>query len=70
MSIGGADIITAFRELDLVDQYRVYVHPVLIGRGKRLFPDTDAGADLRLIDTHRFGNDVVLLHYAQASAVS
>jgi dihydrofolate reductase len=63
--IGGADIITAFRERDLVDEYRIFVHPVLIGRGKRLFPDTDAPADLRLIDTHRFGNGVVLLTYAR-----
>jgi dihydrofolate reductase len=66
VSVGGADLITAFRELDLIDEYRVYVHPVLIGRGKRLFPDTDAAADLRLLDTRLFGNGVVLLHYGRA----
>ncbi len=63
--IGGADIITAFRERDLVDEYRVFVHPVLIGRGKRLFPDSDHPADLRLVDTRRFGNGVVLLNYVR-----
>jgi dihydrofolate reductase len=68
--IGGADVITAFRELDLVDDYRVYVHPVLIGRGKRLFPDTDAAADLRLVDTRIFGNGVVRLHYLRASSTA
>ena len=68
--IGGADVITAFRELDLVDDYRVYVHPVLIGRGKRLFPDTDAAADLRLVDIRTFGNGVVRLHYLRASSTA
>jgi dihydrofolate reductase len=68
--VGGADMITAFREHDLIDEYRVFVHPVLIGRGKRLFPDSDAAADLRLVDTHRFGNGVVLLRYARASSTA
>jgi dihydrofolate reductase len=68
--VGGADLITEFRERDLVDEYRVFGHPVLIGRGKRLFPQVDAGADLRLVDTHRFGNGVVLLHYLRAGSTA
>jgi dihydrofolate reductase len=70
VAVGGAGLITAFRERDLVDEYRVYVHPVLIGRGTRLFPDSDAGSDLRLVDSHVFGNGVVLLHYARASSTA
>jgi dihydrofolate reductase len=68
VTIGGADLITEFRERDLVDEYRIYVHPVLIGRGKRLFPDIDAKADLRLLESRVFGNGVVLLHYARAGS--
>jgi hypothetical protein len=37
------------------------VHPVLIGRGKRLFGDADAETDLELLESRAFGNDVVLL---------
>ena len=70
VTVGGADLIAAFRALDLVDEYRVYVHPVLIGRGKRLFPDSDAADDLRLVQSRTFGNGVVLLHYARASSTA
>ncbi len=48
----------------LVDEIHLCVHPVLIGRGKPLFPDTDALTPLRLIESRTFGNGVVLLRYA------
>jgi dihydrofolate reductase len=68
--VGGAEMITAFREHDLVDEYRVYVHPVLIGRGNRLFPDSDATADLELAESRTFGNGVVLLRYVRARSTA
>lgn len=37
LALGGADLVTTFRQHDLVDEYRLHVHPVLIGRGKPLF---------------------------------
>ena len=40
LGLGGADLAAAFLRHDLVDELRVYVHPVLIGRGKPLFPHT------------------------------
>jgi dihydrofolate reductase len=66
LALGGADIAAAFRERDLIDEYRVYVHPVLIGRGRPLFQPTDARSDLRLVETHAFANGVVLLRYERA----
>jgi dihydrofolate reductase len=63
LSLGGSDIAVAFREHDLIDEYRIFVHPVLIGRGKPLFQETDAHSDLRLVETKRFGNGVVMLRY-------
>jgi dihydrofolate reductase len=66
MALGGAELGAAFRALDLIDEYRIYVHPVLIGKGKPLFQEAEAVSDLRLLETHGFGNGVVLLHYARA----
>jgi dihydrofolate reductase len=64
MALSGADLAMAFRRLGLIDEYRIYVHPVLIGRGKALFQPADAADDLRLLETRTFGNGVVLLRYA------
>ena len=66
LALGGADLAAAFMRHDLIDEYRLYVHPVLIGRGKPLFRPSDAKTDLRLAETRAFGNGVVLLHYRRA----
>ncbi|SCK55418.1 Dihydrofolate reductase [Streptomyces sp. WMMB 714] len=63
MALGGASLAAAFREQDLIDEYRLYVHPVLLGRGRPLFHATDASAGLRLAGTRTFGNGVVLLRH-------
>lgn len=63
LALGGADLAAAFRRLDLIDEYHLYVHPVLVGRGKPLFADSDAITDLKLVETKTFGNGVVLLRY-------
>ncbi|WP_326768550.1 dihydrofolate reductase family protein [Streptomyces sp. NBC_01591] len=63
LCLGGADLAATFMRLDLVDEYRVYVHPVLIGRGKPLFPASSGRTGLRLAGTREFGNGVVLLRY-------
>ena len=62
--LGGAELAAAFMRHGLLDQLRIYVHPVLIGRGRPLFPPSDVRAGLRLEQTRTFGNGVVLLRYA------
>jgi dihydrofolate reductase len=61
--LGGADLAATFMRHDLIDEYRLYVHPVVIGKGKPLFQPSDATINLRLVESRRFGNGVVLLRY-------
>ena len=62
LSVGGPDLAATFMRLDLIDEYRLYIHPVVIGDGKRLFPP-GVVFGLRLAETKTFGNGVVLLRY-------
>ncbi len=68
LALGGADLAAAFMRHDLIDEYRLYVHPIVIGRGKPLFQPADAKITLRLAETRTFGNGVVLLHYQRPDA--
>jgi dihydrofolate reductase len=65
MVLGGADLAATFMRLDLIDEYRIYVHPLVIGKGRPLFA-SDASVTLRLAETRAFGNGVVLLRYERA----
>jgi dihydrofolate reductase len=61
--IGGAKLAATFSELDLIDEYRLYVQPVLLGQGQPLFSPRDAPRPLQLIETRTFSGGVVLLRY-------
>lgn len=63
--LGGSDIAAAFIRHDLIDEYRIYVHPVIIGRGKPMFQPSDSRLPLRLAETRTFGNGVVMLRYSR-----
>jgi dihydrofolate reductase len=61
--LGGADLAATFMRHDLIDEYRLYVHPIVIGQGKPMFQPSGAKLQLRLAETRTFGNGVVLLRY-------
>ncbi|MFJ8107185.1 dihydrofolate reductase family protein [Streptomyces sp. NPDC096132] len=63
LGLGGADLGATFLHHGLVDELHLCVHPVLIGRGKPLFPRTDTMTHLHLAESRTFGNGVVLLRY-------
>lgn len=64
MTLGGPDLAETFRRHDLIDEYRLFFNPVLLGAGRQVFGTSDAPTDLRLTETRKFGNGVVLLRYA------
>jgi dihydrofolate reductase len=63
---GSASLVDTLRRHDLVDEYRLMVHPIVLGSGKRLFAgDAPVGA-LTLVGTEKAGPDVVIMTYRPA----
>lgn len=60
---GGGKLITTFLNLDLIDEYRLAVHPVIIGKGKPLFHDIADRHKLVLVETKAHASGVTQLHY-------
>jgi dihydrofolate reductase len=63
---GSAQLFNAMLLEDLIDVYRIMLHPVVVGRGKRLFGPESGQTPLRLIDTKRVGKGIVVLEYEPA----
>ncbi len=63
---GSADLVRTLTRHDLVDEFRLMVHPVVVGSGKRLFEDGGGPKAMRLVDTKTFGSGVVVLTYRPA----
>ncbi len=68
--VGGSVLGAEFARHDLIDEYRLYVHPVVIGRGTPALRPSSAKVPLRLVETHIFGSGVVLLRYERASSTA
>ncbi|MGH8926624.1 MAG: dihydrofolate reductase family protein [Acidimicrobiia bacterium] len=64
---GSAELVQTLVEHDLVDELRLMVFPVVLGRGKRLFADTSDKKPMRLIDSQMVGDGVAILTYQRAS---
>jgi dihydrofolate reductase len=62
--VAGPDLAGSLTNLGLVDEYRLYIHPVVLGGGKPFF--TGARPPLRLVGSDPIGADVVRLTYVPA----
>lgn len=67
---GGSDLVNSLMQHDLIDEYRLLVHPVVVGKGKRLFREDSRKKELRLIEARAFGTGVVALTYQPAETRS
>jgi dihydrofolate reductase len=66
VATGSIRLVRALVAAGLVDEFRLFVFPVVVGRGARLFESTDAR--LRLVETRPFRSGAVLLRYATAGS--
>ncbi|HEY0450049.1 dihydrofolate reductase family protein [Actinophytocola sp.] len=62
---GGAGVAAALAELDLIDEYQVVVHPVVLGGGKQLFPLVPRFT-LELVETRVFDGQTVLMRHVRS----
>jgi dihydrofolate reductase len=63
IAIGGATLAAEAAALDLIDEYRLRVYPLLVGGGLPYFPGGERRVDLELVETRTFGSGVVYLRY-------
>jgi dihydrofolate reductase len=64
--VGGAGLIAAFREDNLIDEYVLSVHPVLLGEGLLLFDGVQPREDLEFVGCKTYERGLVQLRYARA----
>jgi dihydrofolate reductase len=58
---GSGQLVQTLTQHQLVDEYRLMIFPVVLGRGKRLFPSGSDRAALRLVETKPAGECVILI---------
>jgi dihydrofolate reductase len=63
MSVGGPNLAATLIPLGLIDEYRLFVHPAVLGAGTPFFPALDQRIGLKLRETRTFGSGVVYLGY-------
>ena len=63
LAVGGAGLASTFIKAGLVDEYRLFVSPVVLGGGTPYFPALDERINLELVETQTFGSRVVYLRY-------
>jgi dihydrofolate reductase len=64
--LGSGELVQALIENEQVDEYRLFVHPLVLGTGKRLFREYPRPLQLRLVDCTPTSTGVLLLTYALA----
>jgi dihydrofolate reductase len=68
LGVGGAELASELIRRDLVDEYRLFVAPVIVGGGTPYFPPLERQLDLRLVETRAFSTPVLYLRYERLPA--
>jgi len=65
---GSGELVQTLMQQDLIDEYRLLLHPIILGSGKRLFREGSTTKNLTLVETKTFSSGVVVLTYQPAGA--
>ena len=60
---GSGSLVSALAPVGMIDEYRIFVAPVVLGSGKALFRDIAKRVPLKLLDTRKFAAGLILLRY-------
>ena len=63
LAVGGAGLASTFMTLGLIDEYRLFISPVILGGGTPYFPPLEERINLELVETRTFGSRVVYVRY-------
>jgi dihydrofolate reductase len=66
--LGSGELIRSLMEHDLIDEYLLTIHPLVLGQGRRLFDDGGAYAKLALVETKPTTTGVVIARYQRAAS--
>jgi dihydrofolate reductase len=66
--LGSGELVQSLRRRDLVDRYVLLIHPLVLGSGRRLFPDGGPAATLRLVDSVPSTTGVIIATYQPVTA--
>jgi dihydrofolate reductase len=66
LAVGGAGLASSLMKLGLIDEYRLFVSPVVLGGGTPYFPALEERINLELVETRTFGSRVVYVRYRRA----
>jgi dihydrofolate reductase len=64
--LGSGELIQSLRRRNLIDEYVLLIHPLVLGRGRRLFPDGASPAELRLVNSVTTTTGVIIATYRPA----
>ncbi|MEV0386345.1 dihydrofolate reductase family protein [Nonomuraea sp. NPDC050643] len=63
LEVGGATLAHSVVRLGLVDEFRIFIHPFVLGRGKPFFPELDSSFRTELLESRAFDSGIVYLRY-------
>ena len=63
LQVGGFQLASALIQAGLVDEYHIFVQPILLGAGRPIYPALNAALRLKLVENHTFHTGIVYLRY-------